>query len=169
MKIFQSTKPGICRGILLTILLTYTFLANASSDNAKVICSSPHSTLSKNSVKTNVIGLSSMDEVMPDCSQHVVLGSIQSLSHSDSGISVQSLNIKWNETSTTVSTNIPDTVVFNIDDIRSASQFIQVGKNYLVHYQLCEGNSPSLISMYALDLPNKSTRKSKNKSVHKFL
>lgn len=169
MKIFQSALQFIYKGLFLTIFLTSVFPANASSDNAKVICSSPHSNMGKNTAKTNVLGLSSMDEVMPDCSQRVVLGSIQSLGHSESGISVQSLNIKWNERSTTVLTNIPDTIVFNIDDIRNASQFIQVGRNYLVHYQLCEGTSPSLISIYALDTPSKSSRKSKTKSVHKFL
>ncbi len=162
MKIFNKTNIKLCQIVFLSALLT-PLLGYASSDSAKVICSSPQASLNKNSTKNNVIALMSMDEVLPDCTQHVAHAKIQNVGLSESGISLQSVQFKWQEADTTVLTNIGENAVFTIDDIRSASQFIQVGKNYLVHFQLCEGTPPSLINMYALDNPGRISKKSKAK------
>lgn len=159
MKIFDKKQITISRIVLFSVLIN-PLLSYASSDSAKVICSSPSP---KAAAKANVVGLISMDEVMPECTQHVVNTTIQNVSYSESGISLQSMSFKWHEADTSVLTNIGENPVLSLDDIRTASQFIQVGKQYLVHFQLCEGTSPSLISMYAMDNSVRHPRKSKAK------
>lgn len=161
MKILNRNNIKLCQIVFLSALFT-PLLGYASSDSAKVICSSPQTGVNK-ITKPNVIALMSMDEVLPDCTQHVVHAKVQNVGYSESGISLQSVNFKWHEADTTVLTNIGENAALTIDDIRSASQFIQVGKNYLVHFQLCEGTPPSLINMYALDNPVRLSKKSKAK------
>jgi hypothetical protein len=168
MKTLNRTQIKLCQIVCFSVLLTPLF-GYASSDSAKVICSSPQASVNKTNNKPNVIGLISMDEVLPDCSQHVVHAKIQNVGHSESGISLQSVSFKWHDADTTVLTNIGENAALTIDDIRSASQFIQVGKNYLVHFQLCEGVPASLINMYTLDNPVRLSKKSKAKGSSKSL
>lgn len=159
MKIFDKKQLTIRQIVLFSVLINPLF-SYASSDSAKVICSSPPP---KAAAKANVVGLMSMDEVLPECTQHVVNATIQNVSYSESGISLQSMGFKWHEADTSVLTNIGENAVLSLDEIRTASQFIQVGRQYLVHFQLCEGSSPSLISMYAMDNTARHPRKGKVK------
>lgn len=169
MQIFnKKASKTLCQIALFPLLLNPLF-GHTSSDGAKVICSSPQAALNKAGVKPEVIALMSMDEVLPDCTQHVTQAKIKHVAYSESGISLQSMNFKWHETDTTVLTNIGENAALTIDEIRSASQFIQVGKSYLMHFQLCQGASPSLISMYTLGNVGLNTKKSKVKVTTKSL
>lgn len=166
MKTFTDNPMTLWRILVLSVSLTPLF-SDASSDSAKVICSSQQAGLNKSNNKTNVIGLMSMDEVLTECTQHVTHAKIQNVAYSESGISLQSVHFKWREADTTVLTNIGEHAVLTIDDIRNASQFIQVGKSYLIHFQLCEGTPPSLISMYAFNQSGRNTKKNKVKITSK--
>ncbi|HSH85967.1 MAG TPA: hypothetical protein VK958_01835 [Methylophilus sp.] len=162
MKIFNKTWITLCQVALFSLLMNPLF-SHASSDGAKVICTSPQTGLNK----AGVIALMSMDEVLPDCTQHVTQAKIKNVAYSESGISLQSVNFKWHEVDTIVMTNIGENAALTIDEIKSASQFIQVGKSYLMHFQLCEGTSPSLISMYVLNNPGRNIKKNKLKITSK--
>lgn len=121
----------------------------AASDEAKVISSTSQNGLMPANAKSIVIALLNMDEILPECQQHVIKTNIQSVHYSESGISIDSIRFNWLGTKIDVATNIGEEAIFTIDDIRNANKFIQVGKAYLIHFQQCgNGSQRSLINMY---------------------
>ncbi len=124
--------------------------AQAASDSAKVISSTSHHGLTTANAKPIVVALLNMDEILPECQQHIIKTTIQGVHYSESGISIDSIRFNWFGTKLEVPTNIGEDAIFTIDDIRNANKFIQVGKGYLIHFQQCgNGSRRSLVNIYA--------------------
>jgi hypothetical protein len=139
----------------------------ASSDSAKVISAmtvteDKHG--SKFTSKPAVIALVNLDEVSPDCQQQVTMARIKTVAYSESGMTPEKIKFDWQGNALDVATNVGENPVLTLEEIQAAHQFIRVGKQYLIHFQLCsDGQQRSLINLYAtLNPPNRPARKMKS-------
>lgn len=128
--------------------------ALASSDSAKVISRGMNEVdakrLAKSASKPPVIALVNMDEVSPDCQQQVTTARIKTVAYSESGMTPERIKFDWQGNALDVATNVGENAVLSLEEIQAAHQFIRVGKQYLIHFQLCaDGQQRSLINLYA--------------------
>lgn len=151
---------------LLSLWLPVSF-ALASSDSAKVISAmtvteDKHG--SKSTSKPAVIALVNLDEVSPDCQQQVTMARIKTVAYSESGMTPEKIKFDWQGNALDVATNVGENPVLTLEEIQAAHQFIRVGKQYLIHFQLCsDGQQRSLINLYAtLNPPSRPARKIKS-------
>lgn len=137
----------VSRALLLQVLLWGT-LAQAASDNAKIISIVPQKNASP-VVKPGVVALLNMDEVLPDCQQQIAVAKVKTVAYSESGITPEKISVDWQGARLEIATNVGENPVLTLEEIYAAHQFIKVGKRYLIHFQSCgEGRIYSLINMY---------------------
>lgn len=163
---------GIACLVRLCLPESYTW---ASSDSAKVISRGVNEADAKRPAKSAskppVIALVNMDEVSPDCQQQVTTARIKTVAYSESGMTPETIKFDWQGNALDVATNVGENPVLSLEEIQAAHQFIRVGKQYLIHFQLCaEGQQRSLINLYATletvpsrsAAPNRPPRKMKS-------
>lgn len=161
MQLSNSLKNSVCNPFVLGwFMLAFGSTVWASSDNAKVISSIEMK--SKMSAKATVVALINMDEVLPDCHQQVTKAKIKGVIYSESGMTPEKIRFDWQGNSVELPTNINENPILSLEDIHAANQFIQVGKRYLIHFQLCrDGLQRSLINMYEEPSPSVRTARKK--------
>jgi len=158
--ILSATTRLACL-LMIGLLMPASFVC-AASDSAKVI----HAAVQKHGrvdAKPTVIALVSMDEVLPDCQQQVTVTKVKTVAYSESGMTPEKIGVDWLGVKLDIATNVGENPVLSLEEIQAANQFIQVGKRYLIHFQLCaEGSQRSLINMYAEHMaPTRPVRKLK--------
>ncbi|MFD0928557.1 hypothetical protein ACFQ1T_02070 [Methylophilus glucosoxydans] len=163
----QCRAAWLVTGSCLFSLWWPVSFALASSDSAKVISAmtvteDKHG--SKSTSKPAVIALVNLDEVSPDCQQQVTMARIKTVAYSESGMTPEKIKFDWQGNALDVATNVGENPVLTLEEIQAAHQFIRVGKQYLIHFQLCsDGQQRSLINLYAtLNPPNRPARKMKS-------
>ncbi|WP_228518916.1 hypothetical protein [Methylophilus sp. 13] len=163
----QCRAAWLVTGSCLFSLWWPVSFALASSDSAKVISAmtvteDKHG--SKSTSKPAVIALVNLDEVSPDCQQQVTMARIKTVAYSESGMTPEKIKFDWQGNALDVATNVGENPILTLEEIQAAHQFIRVGKQYLIHFQLCsDGQQRSLINLYAtLNPPSRPARKIKS-------
>lgn len=147
---------------LLAFVLLMPSAVLAASDSAKVISTPVQKNINKTEIRSRVIALLNMDEVLPDCQQQVTMAKVKTVLYSESGLTPEKIEVDWQGSKFDIVTNVGENPVLSLDEIQAAHQFIKVGKRYLIHFQLCgDGNQHSLINMYAEQVMARPVRKIK--------
>jgi len=164
MRLTQHLQAAIHPIWLCAIALGISLpVAQAASDSAKVISAPvPHNSVNKAEIKSRVVALLNMDEVLLDCQQQVTMAKVKTVLYSQSGLTPEKIEVDWQGGKFDIATNVGENPVLSLEEIQAANQFIKVGKRYLIHFQLCgDGSQHSLINMYAEQLPARPVRKIK--------
>ena len=139
--------------ILILVLFMISSTAYADDEKAHLITNSPIKVNGVNSTIEAIGGLINMDEISTDpldnCTQFIQQVKVAGVQFSPSSTTLESFRYIHKDVQWVVQTNME--LLSNVGR-SEASNWIRVGRKYLVHFQSCgSGNFTSLINMYSIN------------------